>query len=75
MSPDRHIEALMVDLIRAVEVSLAAGAAARAVVAGLLKRAAGIPTVFGNNEPGSSLTLTPQDRDFLNALSIRFEHR
>lgn len=75
MSCDEHIQALMADLIRAIEVSLAATEAARAAVTEMLKRRAETEIPLEGSEPGLSFTLTPQDREFLSALSIRFEDR
>lgn len=65
----------MADLIRAIEVSLAATEAARAAVAEMLKRGAETEVSLEGSERGSSLTLTPQDREFLSALSIRLEEQ
>lgn len=75
MSHDEHILELMDTLIRATEASLAASEAAHALVAEILKRGAETRVFFEGSEPGASLTLTPQDLEFLSALSIRFENR
>jgi len=75
MASDAHIQALMADLIRAIEVSLGATEAARAAVAEILKRGAETEVSLEGSEPGSPLTLTLQDREFLSALSIRLEDR
>lgn len=74
MSDDQHIQALIGDLIRATEVSLAASEAARALVAEILKRGAETRVFLEGSEPGSSLRLTPEDLEFLSALSIRLEN-
>lgn len=74
MFHDEHIQALMDALIRATEVSLAAGEAAGALVAEILKRGAEPRVFFEGSKPGSSLRLTPEDLEFLSALSIRLEH-
>ncbi|MBI4609911.1 MAG: hypothetical protein HY726_12990 [Candidatus Rokubacteria bacterium] len=71
MSRDPHVQALMVDLIRAIKVSLAAGDAARALVAELLKRGAGTGSLLLDDSESPTATLTPQDRKFLSALAIR----
>ena len=59
-------------LIRAIEVSLDATAAAREAVQEILRRGAdtGIFFTRGRAETPSS-ELTPQDKEFLRALSIR----
>lgn len=62
-------------LIRATEVSLAASEAARALVAEILKRGPETRVFLEDGQPGSSLTLTPEDLEFLSALSIRLENR
>ena len=74
MSPDAHVDRLMGKLVRAVEVSLEATAAARDAVAEILKRGAetGIFFARGRGEPPpTGFALTEQDRDFLRSLSIR----
>lgn len=74
MSHDEHIQELMDSLIRATEVSLAASETARALVAEILKRGAETRVFLEGSEPGSSLKLTPEDLEFLSALSIRLEN-
>lgn len=75
MLRDQHIRALMADLIRAIEVSLAASAAARALVVELVRHRAEAGSFFQDDEVGPTLPLTRQDREFLSALSIRFDDR
>lgn len=75
MSNDPHITALMADLIRAIEVSLAATEAARAAVAEILKRGTDGVSVVPSDDAGPALALTPGDREFLSRLSIRAEDR
>lgn len=75
MSRDEHIQALMARLLGTIEASLAATEAAREVVSELLRRGFESGIFFRKGEPGSSLDLTPQDREFLRALSIRPEER
>lgn len=72
---DPHVQALIADLLRAVKVSLAAGDAARALVAELLKRGAATGSLCQDDAGGPTVTLTPQDREFLSALAIRLEDR
>ncbi|MFQ5896765.1 MAG: hypothetical protein ACE5JN_00755 [Candidatus Methylomirabilia bacterium] len=75
MSRDEQIHALMAALLRAIESSLAATEAAREVVAELLRRGSEPGIFFRRGEPASRLDLTPRDREFLRALSIRPEER
>jgi len=75
MSNNPHIKALMADLIRAIEVSLAATEAARAAVAEILKRGMDGASIVPSDEAGPTLALTPEDREFLSRLSIRAEDR
>ncbi len=72
---DQPIEKLMLDLVRAIELSLAASVAARALTVELLKSSAGMGSSLQGDEPGPFFSLTTQDREFLSALSIRFENR
>ena len=74
MSPDAHVDRLLDKLVRAVEVSLKATAAARDAVAEILKRGAETGIFFAqgrNTPPPTGFELTDQDRDFLRSLSIR----
>ncbi len=73
MSRDQHIQAMMVALTRAIEVSLAAGEAARAAVTELLKGGGRVRRFSQGDGLGPTLTLTTEDREFLSALSIRPE--
>ena len=75
MSRDQHIQELLATLIRAVELSLAAHETARAAVAEILKRGAETGSSFRFDESDPTLVLTPQDREFLRALSLRLEDR
>jgi hypothetical protein len=78
MPVDPHVDALMQKLQRAIEVSLAAAEAAREAVHEILKRGAETGAFFaGGGEPadGTSFGLTPQDREFLRAVSIRPDSR
>ncbi|MBI4241919.1 MAG: hypothetical protein HY613_09395 [Candidatus Rokubacteria bacterium] len=75
MLRDPHIEALILDLIRAIEASLAASEAARAAVGEILKRGVDSGSLLPSGEAGPPLTLTAEDRAFLSRLSIRAEDR
>lgn len=75
MTRDSHLRAMMAELLQAIEVSLAASEAARALVEEILKRRAETGTFLQGTDASPSLTLTPGDREFLNALAIRFEDR
>jgi hypothetical protein len=66
---------LVCDLIWAIELSLVASEAARALTVELLKSSAGMGSSVQGDEPGPFFSLTTQDREFLSALSIRFEDR
>lgn len=56
MPRDQHVESLLADLIRAIELSLAASEAARALVAQLLK------ANVGDQEFLSALSIRFEDR-------------
>jgi succinyl-CoA synthetase alpha subunit len=78
MSADRHVDALMQKLQRAIEVSLAAAEAARDAVHEILKRGAETGVFFTEGAgpaDGPAFELTSQDREFLRAVSIRPESR
>lgn len=75
MSREGHVDGLMKKLLRAIEVSLAATDAAREAVQEILKRGADTGIFFtgarGRGNP--AFELTPQDKEFLRAVSIRPE--
>ena len=75
MSREPHIDVLMKKLLRVVEVSLGATDAARDAVQEILRRGADTGIFFsGVRSRGTfSAELTPQDREFLRALSIKPE--
>jgi len=71
---DRHVDALMTKLLKAIEVSLAAAEAAREALQEILKRGAETGIFFAGTKPrhaDDAFELTPQDREFLRAVSIR----
>ena len=64
----------MKKLLQAIEVSLTATDAARDAVQEILKRGAETGIFFaGANKNGVSPELTPQDKEFLRAISIKPE--
>ena len=77
MGRERHADFLMKKLVQAIEASLAATEAARDAVQEILKRGADTGIFFASKgvrrtEPGAvSSELTPQDREFLRAVSIK----
>ena len=73
MSPERHVDALMKKLVQAIEVSLSATEAAREAVQEILRRGADTAIFFTGAKSGSdpSGELTPQDKEFLRAVSIK----
>jgi hypothetical protein len=73
MSREPHLDALMKRLMRAVEISLAATDAARDAVQEILRRGADTGIFFSGTRGRGNPTpeLTPQDREFLRAVSIR----
>ena len=74
MGRDRHVDALMTKLLKAIEVSLAAAEAAREALQEILKRGAETGIFFAGTKPrqaDDAFELTPQDREFLRAVSIR----
>jgi hypothetical protein len=75
MPRERHVDVFMKRLLQAIEVSLAATDAARDAVQEILKRGADTGIFFsGVRSRGTfSAELTPQDREFLRALSIKPE--
>ena len=67
-------DALMKKLIRAIEVSLSATDAAREAVGEILRRGADTGIFFSRSRARSanpSAEMTPQDREFLRAVSIK----
>ena len=73
MAPRKPIEALLGRLVEAVDVSLSATDAAREAVHEILRQGAETGAFFSNSRRrGAPLfELTPQDREFLRAVSIR----
>jgi hypothetical protein len=73
---ERHVDALMTKLVKAIEVSLAAAEAARAAVQEILKRGAETGIFFsGVKAVEQTFELTTQDREFLRAVLIRPDPR
>jgi hypothetical protein len=72
---DRHIGELLAQLVRAVELSLAAGEAARAAMSEILKRRPETGSLPADDASPLTFTLTPRDRQFLSAHSLRLEDR
>jgi hypothetical protein len=75
MPRERHVDVLMKRLLQAIEVSLAATDAARDAVQEIIRRGADTGIFFsGARKRGAfSAELTPQDREFLRAVSIKPE--
>jgi predicted dinucleotide-utilizing enzyme len=75
MPKERHVDALLKRLVLAIEASLAATEAARDAVQEILKRGADTGIFFaGAKSRGAfSSELTPQDKEFLRAVSIKPE--
>lgn len=76
MSRGKYVDAFMEKLLRAIECSLEVSEAARETVEAILKDGAETAVFFAGAEGGPrasrhGLALTPQDREFLRALSIR----
>lgn len=73
MSPERHVDALMKKLVQAIEVSLAATEAARDAVQEILRRGADTAIFFAGAKAAGNPSdeLTPQDKEFLRAVSIK----
>lgn len=77
MSRDKYVDGFLEKLLKAIECSLEASQAARETVEAILKGGAETAVFLSGAEdgPGASaprgLALTPQDREFLRALSIR----
>jgi hypothetical protein len=75
MTSDRHTERLMEKLLRAIQLSLEATEASREAVQEILKRGADTGIFFAGSKSRGSFTaeLTPQDKEFLRAVSIKPE--
>lgn len=73
MPAERHVEVLMKKLLQTIEASLAATDAGREALQEILKRGAetGIFFAGAKGQAGPSVELTPQDKEFLRALSIK----
>jgi hypothetical protein len=71
MSREPHVDLLMKKLLRAIEVSLSATEAARDAVQEILRRGADTGIFFTGAKSRSGFELTPQDKEFLRAVSIR----
>jgi hypothetical protein len=73
MPREPQVDALMRKLLRAISVSLAATEAAREAVQEILRRGADTAIFFaGAKARGNpSSEMTPQDKEFLRAVSIR----
>ena len=71
MPKERHVDALLKKLVQTIEASLSATDAARDAVQEILKRGADTGIFFaGTKSRGSfSAELTPQDKEFLRAVS------
>lgn len=74
MAKERHVDALLKRLVQTIEASLTATDAARDAVQEILKRGADTGIFFaGAKGRGFSSELTPQDKEFLRAVSIKPE--
>ena len=73
MGRERHVDLLMKKLLQAVEASLAATEAARDAVQEILKRGADTGIFIAGKGKGGAVSadLTPQDKEFLRAVSIK----
>ena len=73
MAREPHVDLLMRKLLRTITVSLAATEAAREAVQEILRRGAdtGIFFTGARTRGNPSFELTPQDKEFLRAVSIR----
>ena len=72
MPRQRHVDALMKKLLATIEASLAATDAAREAVQEILRRGADTGIFFAGGKKGGAFSseLTPQDKEFLRAVSI-----
>jgi len=75
MPKERHVDGLLKKLMQTIEASLAATEAAREAFQEIRKQNAdtGIFFAGAKNRGGFSAELTPQDREFLRAVSIKPE--
>jgi hypothetical protein len=75
MAKERQVDALMKKLLHAIEVSLSATEAARDAVQEILKRGADTGIFFSGAKTRGTMSseLTPQDKEFLRAVSIKPE--
>lgn len=73
MARERHVDALLKKLLQTIEVSLAAADAARDAVQEILRRGADTGIFFAGSKKGVTVSseLTPQDKEFLRAVSIK----
>lgn len=73
MPRERHVDALIKKLLQAIEVSLAATDAGRDAVQEILRRGADTGIFFAGKGKGGAVSaeLTPQDKEFLRAVSIK----
>ncbi|HYS18248.1 MAG TPA: hypothetical protein VET45_15090 [Candidatus Binatia bacterium] len=73
MARDRQVDALLKKLLQTIEVSLAAGEAARDAVQEILRRGADTGIFFAGSKKGLTVSseLTTQDKEFLRAVSIK----
>ena len=72
MARERHLEGLFKRLVQTIEASLSATDAARDAVQEILRRGADTGIFFAGAEGRglNGFTLTPQDKEFLRAVSI-----
>lgn len=73
MARERHVDHLMRKLIQTIEASLTATEAAREALQEILRRGADTGIFFSGVKARGTFSpeLTPQDKDFLRALSIK----
>ncbi len=73
MARERQVDALLKKLLQTIEVSLAAGEAARDAVQEILRRGADTGIFFAGSKKGLTVSseLTTQDKEFLRAVSIK----
>ena len=73
MARERPVDALVKKLLHTIEVSLTATDAARDAVQEILRRGADTGIFFSRtrSRDNPSAEMTPQDREFLRAVSIR----
>ena len=73
MARERQVDALLKKLLQTIEVSLAAADAARDAVQEILRRGADTGIFFAGSKKGVTVSseLTPQDKEFLRAVSIK----